>query len=91
MVAPDPGLAPRIPPVTDPTVHVKLDEVEAANEILVADPLHISAAEEVITTGAGLTVTTITYGLPAHNPAVEVGVTRYSTVPDDKLSGFVNV
>jgi hypothetical protein len=32
----------------------------------------------------------MTYGMPAHNPVVEVGVTRYSTVPVVALPGFVS-
>jgi hypothetical protein len=42
-----------------------------------------------VTTGPGETVTTILYGFPGHEPVTDVGVTRYSTVPDVELPGFV--
>jgi hypothetical protein len=45
-----------------------------------------------VITGVGFTVTVITYGaLDGQLPPVEVGVTRYSTVPEVALLGFVNV
>jgi hypothetical protein len=46
----------------------------------------------LVINGVGLTVTTIEYvPLAGQLPAVEVGVTRYSTVPAVTLLGLVNV
>jgi hypothetical protein len=54
-------------------------------------PLQIVAVLSVVTTGAGLTVTVIVYATPTHKPVVEVGVTRYSTVPAARLLGLVRI
>lgn len=76
-------------PVIVPTVQVKVLGVLAVNAILGPVPLHVLAVAAVVTTGVGLTVTSILYGVPAHDPVVEVGVTRYSTVPAAELLGLV--
>jgi len=90
IVLPDASLAPVIPPVIVPTVHAKLLGALAVNAIFGPVPLQVLAVLAVVTTGVGLTVTTILYGLPIHDPVVEVGVTRYSTVPAVALLGLVS-
>ncbi len=75
MVAPELALAPVMPPVIAPIVHVKLLGAEAVNTIFGPVPLHIVAVLGVVTTGAGLTVTVIVKGVPTHEPVAEVGVT----------------
>ena len=47
--------------------------------------------DEFVITGFGFTVNVIVYTLPTQEPAVEVGVMRYSTLPAVKLLGFVNI
>jgi hypothetical protein len=75
-----------------PTVHVKVLAALAVNAIFVEVALHIVAVFAVVTTGVGLTVTVIAYAGPGHaGVAVEVGVTRYWTVPVSALEGFVKV
>jgi hypothetical protein len=88
---PPPAVAPVIPPVIVPTVHVKLAGALDVREMLVAVPLQISAVGALVTTGVGFTVTVIEYGVPVQPPVVDVGVTIYSTLPADELPGFVNV
>jgi hypothetical protein len=56
---PAPELAPVIPPVIVPTVHVKLLGVLAVSEIFGLVPVHIDIAAGLVTTGVGLTVTVI--------------------------------
>jgi hypothetical protein len=90
MVPPDPAVAPATLPVTAPIVHVKLPGVLAARAIAGLVPLHVLAVAGLVTAGLGLTVTTILYGAPGHDPVVEVGVTRYSTVPVAALLGLVS-
>lgn len=59
MVAPEPALAPVIPPVIVPTVQVNVLGAEAVNEMVGAVPLQVAAVLAVVTTGLGCTVTTI--------------------------------
>jgi hypothetical protein len=67
-----------MPPVIVPTVHVNVLAADAVNAILVAVALQIVAVLAVVTTGVGLTVTVIVYGVPGHaGVAVDVGVTIY--------------
>jgi len=80
-----------MPPEITPTVHVKLLGVLAVNAIFGPVPLHVLAVAALVTTGIGLTVTTMLYGLPAHEPVVDVGVTIYSTVPATALLKFVSI
>ncbi len=90
MVLPDPALAPVMLPVIAPTVQVKVLGAEAVNAMFVAVPLQIVAVLAVVTTGLGLTVTVIVYGVPGQaGVAVDVGVTIYSTVPAVALLGLV--
>lgn len=78
IVAPDPALAPVIPPVMVPTVQVKVLGAEAVSAILVAVPLQIEAVLAVVTAGVGFTVTVIVYGAPGQaGVAIDVGVTIY--------------
>jgi hypothetical protein len=86
---PDPLLAPEMLPVIVPTVQVKLLGVLAVSEIFGLVPLHIVAVGVLVTAGVGFTVTTILRGLPGHEPVTDVGVTRYSTVPEAELPGLV--
>ena len=76
-MAPDPLLAPVIPPVMVPTVQLKVLGVEAVNEILGPDPLQIVAVAAEVTVGRGFTVTVIVCGVPEQVPALAVGVTIY--------------
>lgn len=56
---PEPALAPVIPPVTEPTVQLKVLDVLANREISVLEPLQTLAVEEFVTMGFGSTVTTM--------------------------------
>jgi hypothetical protein len=78
-------------PVIVPTVHAKLLGVLDVKAIFGLDPLQILAVAGFVTTGVGLTVTTKLYGVPTHDPVVEVGVTRYSTVPAVVLLKLVRI
>jgi hypothetical protein len=81
-----------MPPLIVPTVHVNVLAADAVNAIFVAVALQIVAVFAVVTTGVGLMVTVIAYAGPGHaGVAVEVGVTRYWTVPAVALDGLVNV
>jgi hypothetical protein len=93
MVFPEEALAPVIPPVIVPIVHANVLGAVAVRGMFVAVLLQIATAEGTpVTTGVGLTVTMIEYGaLAGQFPPVEVGVTRYSTVPAVELLGFANV
>ena len=59
IVAPDPAVAPVMPPVTGPTVQVNELATEAVKLIPGPVPLQMVAAAGVVTAGAGLTVTVI--------------------------------
>jgi hypothetical protein len=91
MVPPDPALAPVISPVIIPIVQVKLPGILDVSVIFVPVPLQILAVAELVTAGAGLTVTVIVKAEPTQEPAVEVGVTRYCTVPANVLLGLVSI
>ena len=90
IVAPDPALAPVILPVIVPMVHAKLLAEVAVRVIFGLIPLQVIAVAPLVTSGSGLTVTVIVKGEPAHVPAVELGVTIYSTIPAVALLGLVN-
>jgi hypothetical protein len=90
MVLPEPALAPVIPPVMVPIVQENVLDVLAVNAIFGDVPLHILAVAAFVTTGFGYTVTVIVNAAPAHNPVVDVGVTRYWTVPVAELLGLVS-
>jgi hypothetical protein len=72
-------------------VQVKLPGALEVNTIFGLDPLQILFVAGFVTTGVGLTVTTKLYGDPTHDPVVEVGVTRYSTVPAVELLKLVRI
>jgi hypothetical protein len=55
-------------------------------------PLQIAAGEVLVIAGSGFTVTVIVYGVPGQAvPAVDVGVTIYSTLPAAVLLGLFSV
>jgi len=89
IVLPEPAEAPVILPVIVPTAHVKLLGALAVKAIFGPVPLQVLAVAAVVTTGVGLTATTILLAAPIHKPVIEVGVTRYSTVPAVALLGLV--
>ena len=92
MVDPDPAVAPVMLPVIVPIVQVNVLGAVEVSAILVAVPLQIAAVLAVVTTGVGLTVTVMVYGVPGQAvDAVEVGVTIYCTVPAVALLGFDSV
>ena len=78
-------------PTIVPTVHVKVLGALDVNTIFGPVPLHMMAVAKLVTAGLGLTVTTILYGNPTHEPVVVVGVTRYSTNPAVALLGLVSI
>jgi hypothetical protein len=89
IVAPDPAVAPVIPPLTVPIVQLNVLAVVAVSGIFVAVALQIAAVLDVVTAGVGFTVTVIVYGAPGQaGVAVEVGVTIYCTVPAAELLGY---
>lgn len=75
MVGPEPELAPVIPPVIVPIVQVYVLVTEAVKLIFGPVPLQMVAVLGEVKIGPGSTVTVIVKGAPAHEPAVEVGVT----------------
>jgi uncharacterized protein Usg len=91
IVDPLPADDPVIPPEIVPIVQVNVLATLAVNEILGFVPLQVAAVAGFVTTGFGLTVITIEYGAPAHDPVDDVGVTRYSIDPAVVVLGFVRV
>jgi len=93
MVLPLPTVAPVTPPVTVPTVQVNELGTLAFNAMLVDVLLQIDALDGTpVTTGVGLTVTIIEYADAAGQlPVLDVGVTRYSTVPAVVFDGLISV
>ena len=73
---PDPAPAPVILPVIAPTVQVKLLGILEVRLIFGLVPLQALAVVELVTTGAGLTVTVIVDAEPIQEPEDDVGVTR---------------
>jgi hypothetical protein len=76
-----------------PIVHVNVLGAVAVSGMFVVELLHIATVEGTpVICGSGLTVTIILYGADATQlPPVEVGVTRYSTVPATAFPGFTSV
>ena len=75
-----------------PIVQEKLLGTEAVRVMFGLPPEQIAAAGAFVTAGVGFTVTVIVYGVAAAQfPAVDVGVTIYSTVPAVVLLGLVSV
>jgi hypothetical protein len=91
IVVPEPAEAPVIFPVIVPIVQAKLLGAVAVRTILGAVALQILAVAELLTTGVGFTVTVIVKAAPEQDPEVEVGVTKYCTVPAVALLGLVNI
>jgi uncharacterized protein (DUF433 family) len=92
IVPPEPALAPVIPPLIAPIDQLNVLPVEEANTIFGEVPLHVTAVEGFVTAGVGLTVTVMTYAaLAGQLPVVEVGITKYSTVPAVELLGLMSV
>jgi hypothetical protein len=91
MVAPEPELAPVMLPMIDPIVQAKLLGALDVKVIFGPVPLQMLAVVELVTIGIGLTVTVIVKGVPAQEPVVAVGVTKYTTVPAATLLGLVSV
>ena len=89
-MAPEPALAPVIPPVIVPIVQLKLLAALAVKLIPGPVPLHIKYDDALVTAGFGFTVTVIVNAAPGQLPVVATGVTIYSTVPAVALPGFVN-
>ena len=73
-----------------PMVQAKLLGVLDVKDIAVEPPLQMLLEIELVTTGIGFTVTVIVYGLPIQVPPVDVGVTTYSTVPNNELLGLLS-
>ena len=74
-------------PIVQPNVLATL----AVKDILGPVPLQIFAVAALVTAGRGLTVTVIVYDAPSQEPEVDVGVTRYGTVPGVILPGLLRV
>jgi hypothetical protein len=91
IVAPEPALAPVIPPVIVPIVQVNVLGALAVKLMFGPVPLQVVFVLAVVTTGAGFTVTVMVKGAPAHEPVVDVGVTMYCTVPAVVLLGLVSI
>jgi hypothetical protein len=91
MVAPEDALEPVIPPTMVPIVHVKVLGALAVRAIAGLVPLQVLAVAAFVTAGVGLTVTVMVKADPTHDPVVEVGVTRYCTLPAVALLGLVSV
>lgn len=75
MAAPELALEPVIAPVIDPIVQLYVLATLAVSVMPVEAPLQMLFVDAFVTTGIGLTVTVIVYGLPAHVPPDDVGVT----------------
>ena len=80
-----------MPPVIVPIIQVNVLAAFAVKVMFVPVPLQIVFVAAVVTVGAGFTVTVIVRGVPGHEPAVEVGVTIYCTVPAVVPLGLVSV
>jgi hypothetical protein len=86
---PEPELAPVILPVIVPNVQEKLLATDDVNGILVVSPLQTDTFRLFVTDAAGITVMVTGKAGPGQDPLIEVGVTRYSTVPISVLLRFV--
>jgi hypothetical protein len=92
IILPDPAAAPVIPPVIVPNVQLNVLGIVADKDIFASAPLQITAVGGLIMAGSGFTVTVIVYGVPGQAvPAVDVGVTIYSTLPAAVLLGLFSV
>lgn len=91
MFEPVPALAPAIPPVFVPILQLNEVAEEAVNVIFVLAPLQIDIAGVFVINGEGFTVTVIGKTAPTQELALEVGVTKYSTVPAEAEPGLASV
>ena len=91
MLAPEPAVAPVIPPAVAPMVQVNEAVVLAVRVMPVDEPEQILSVGSVVTTGPGFTVTVIVTGSPKQASEVERGVTMYSTDPGSELLGLISV
>ena len=91
MAAPVPADAPVIEPVMVPKDHEKVLAADAVKLRPVEVKLQILFVVAFVTTGRGLTVTVNVNGDPTQEPAVEVAVIMYGTVPATALPGLVRV
>jgi hypothetical protein len=93
IMPPLPPLAPVTPPVTAPVVQLNVlgPAVLAAKKISVLVLLQITYALLLVTAGEALTVTATGVAKAARQPAAEVGVTLYTTLPDSVSLGFARV
>jgi hypothetical protein len=82
--------APLIVPVFVPRDHAKVLATLDVRVIPGLVPLQVLAVLELVTAGAGFTVTVIFKGAPTHELAVDVGVTIYTRLPAVVLLGLVN-
>jgi len=89
IVEPFPGVAPLMLEETLPIVHANVDGAVAFNEIFVDVLLQIATLDGTpVIAGVGLTVTVIVNESPIQPPAMDVGTTMYSTVPEVLLLLF---
>jgi hypothetical protein len=88
---PDPAIAPVIPPVIVPTVHAKVLGALEVSEMFGLVAVQTDNVAALVTAGLGFTVIVMVYGAPTQPPVVDVGVTRYWTVPAVELLGLVSV
>jgi hypothetical protein len=91
MDPPEFALAPVIPPVIAPMVQVYVLASLAVKTRLGEVPLQTLVVAVFVTAGPCTTVTVMVLVAPRQEPAVDVGVTIYCTVPSAVLLGFVNV
>jgi hypothetical protein len=91
MMFPDPLLAPVMPPLIAPIVHVNELGALAVNAMFGLVPVQIAVAGAFVTAGLGFTVTVIVNAAPTQFPVTEVGVTIYCTEPAVALLGLVRV
>ena len=73
---PLPAVAPVMPPVTVPTVQLKVLAMFEVSEMFVALPLQIVAVDEVVTVGFGFTVTDSVVLVLLHAPTLGSNATR---------------
>jgi hypothetical protein len=80
-----------MPPVIVPIVQAKVLGTLDVKVIFGPVPLQALAVGKLVTAGFGSTVTVIVKAEPTQEFAVEVGITRYGTVPAAELLGLVSV
>ena len=91
MEEPELAEAPVILPVMLPKVQAKLLAILEVRAILGLVPLQLLAVAVLVMAGDGLTETVIAKTGPTQLPVIEVGVTRYCTLPAEVLLEFVKV